>query len=155
MIIAREGESVCVALWPDEAGAGAVDEEEDEDDVGGSEASGCGGVGAGGSAAGVWRLYDGLPYGDACSDAEAASPSGYLRFRDADGGVKGATTGNRMSSLATGGAAEDETDRRRSEDDDAGVEGAAPDMDGGGKGADAGVGTGRVHLISHGGGGGM
>src|SRR5712691_10477435 len=65
MIIAREGESVCVALWPDEAGAGAVDEEEGEDEVGGSEAGGCGGVGTGSSAAGVWRLYDGLPYGDA------------------------------------------------------------------------------------------
>jgi hypothetical protein len=157
MIIAREGESVCVALWPDEAGAaGAVDEEEDEDEVGGNEASGCGGVGAGGSAAaGVWRLYDGLPYGDACSEAEAASPSGYLRFRDADGGVKGATVGNRMSSLATGAAAEDETDKRRSEDDDPGVEGVAADMGGGGKDADVGGGTGRVHLISHGGGGGM
>jgi hypothetical protein len=43
MIIANEGESVCVALWPDEAGPGAVeedadagaDEEEDEvDEVG-------------------------------------------------------------------------------------------------------------------------
>ena len=98
MIIASEGESVCVALWPDEA-AGAVDEEEDEDDVGGSDASGCGGVGAGSSAAGVWRLYEGLPYGDARSDAEAASPSGYLRFLDADGGVSGGTAGNRTSSL--------------------------------------------------------
>lgn len=40
MINANEGESVCVALWPDEAGPGAAgedvgagaDEEEDEDD---------------------------------------------------------------------------------------------------------------------------
>jgi len=141
MIIASEGESVCVA---------------------GSGTSGCGGVGAGGSAAtGVWRLYDGLPYGDACSDVEA-SPSGYLRFRDADGGVGGATVGSRLSSH-TAGAVEDEIDRRRAEDD-AGVEGAA-DTDGGARGADvdvdadadvdAGVGTGRVHLTSQGGGGGM
>src|SRR5712672_281218 len=150
MIIAREGESVCVDLCPDGPGPGpgpGADDEE-EDDVG-SEARGCGGVGTGSSAVGVRRLYDGLSYGDARS--EVASPSGYFRFRDG-GGSGGATAGNRTSSLATGGAVDDETDRCRAEDDEAGVEGAADRV--GGKGADAGAGTGRVHLISQGGGGG-
>lgn len=44
MIIANEGESVCVALWPDEAGPGATEEdadagadgEEDEDEEDGA-----------------------------------------------------------------------------------------------------------------------
>jgi hypothetical protein len=83
MIIANEGESVCVALWPDGAGPGAAEEDadeeeededeeeddEDEDDEVGSGASGgaCVGVQSIGSAvaaaaaAGVWHLYDGLP----------------------------------------------------------------------------------------------
>jgi hypothetical protein len=96
-------------------------------------------------------LYDGLSYGEARSDA--ASPSGYLRFREADGGVSGSTVGSRLSSFTIGAAA-DEMDRRRTEEDNAGVEGAV-DAGGGGGGADAGAGTGRVHLISQGGGGGM
>ena len=72
MIIANDGESVCVALWP---GAGAGEDEEDEDAVvvvvvavaggGGSTDNGvgvdCGCDCGGGSAAGVWRLHDGLP----------------------------------------------------------------------------------------------
>jgi hypothetical protein len=96
-------------------------------------------------------LYDGLPYGDARSDA--ASPSGYLRFRDADGGVSGSTAGSRLSSLTIEVVA-DETDRRRAEDDDVGIVGAA-DAGVGGAGADVDAGTGRVHLTSQGGGGGM
>jgi len=43
MIIASEGESVCVALWP--GGAGAEDEDDEDDEVGA--------VGGSGSAAGV------------------------------------------------------------------------------------------------------
>lgn len=139
-----------MGLWPDADGTGACPcaDDEEEDDVG-SGTRGCGGVGPGSSAAGVRRLYDGLSYGDARS--EVASPSGYFRFRD--GGVSGgATPGNRTSSLTTGGAVDDETDRRRAEDDEAGVEGAA-DREGGNN-AGAGAGTGRVHLTSQGGGGG-
>ncbi len=53
MIIANEGESVCVALWPEEAGPGAAgedadggtDEDEDEDDEDGAGR---------GANAGVW-----------------------------------------------------------------------------------------------------
>ena len=48
MIIANEGERVCVALWPDEAGPGAAgedtdagaDEDEDDEDEVGSGTSG-------------------------------------------------------------------------------------------------------------------
>ncbi len=95
------------------------------------------------------------------------SPSGYLRFRDADGGVSGVTAGNRISSFTTptgrvgaeagaGTADDEEMERRRTDDDeDAGVEFAAADADGGGKAADEGGEAGRVHLISQGGGGGM
>ena len=184
IIIANEGDSVCVALWPDGAGpgaagedtdAGADEEDEEEEDEVGSAASGGAWVGvisigsAAAIAAGVRHLYDGLPlpYGDARSAPVAAptSPSGYLRFRDADGGVSGATAGNRISSLITatgraegartGTADEEETDKRRTEDDeDAGVVLAAADT-GGGKAADEDGGAGRVHLISQGGGGGM
>lgn len=114
-------------------------------------------------------MYDGLPlaYGDVRSAPVAAptSPSGYLRFRDADGGVSGATAGNCISSFmtATGraeggtgaGIVDEEMDRRRAEDDEGGVGSAAADTDGGGKAADEGGGTGRVHLTSQGGGGGM
>ena len=183
IIIANEGESVCVALWPDGGGPGAAgedtdagadeeDDEEDEDEVG-SAASGGAWVGvisigsAAAVATGVRHLYDGLPlpYGDVRSAPVAAptSPSGYLRFRDADGGVSGATAGNRISSLITatgrtegaGTADEEDTDRRRTEDDDdAGMVLAAADT-GGGKAVDEDGGTGRVHLISQGGGGGM
>lgn len=116
------------------------------------------------------HLYDGLPlpYRDERSvPALPTSPSGYLRFRDADGGVRGATAGKRISSFitatgraegagpGTGTADEEEVDRRRTEDeDDTGVALAAADTDGG-KVADEAGGTGRVHLISQGGGGGM
>jgi hypothetical protein len=115
-------------------------------------------------------LYDGLPlaYGEVRSAPVAVptSPSGYLRFRDADGGVSGATAGNRISSFTTatgraeGGAGagmvdEEETDGRRAEDEEGGAGFAAADTDGGGKAADEGGGTGRVHLTSQGGGGGM
>jgi hypothetical protein len=113
-------------------------------------------------------LYDGLPlvYGDVRSAPVPVptSPSGYLRFRDADGGVSGATAGNCISSFtaaierAEGGAGivdEEEMDRRRAEDEEGGVGFAAADTDGGGKAADEGGGTGRVHLTSQGGGGGM
>ncbi len=95
----------------------------------------------------------------------ATSPSGYLRFRDADGGVSGVTAGNRISSFTTatgrdgtgtGPADDEEMERRRIEDDeDAGVEFAAADAEEGGKAVDEVGGTGRVHLISQGGGGGM
>ena len=40
-----------------------------------------------------------LPYGEVRS--VATSPSGYLRFREADGGVSGVTAGNRISSFTT------------------------------------------------------
>jgi hypothetical protein len=74
--------------------------------------------------------------------------------------------GNRISSFTTvtgraeggaeAGTAGEETDRRRAEDeDDAGVGLAAADTDGGGNAVDEDDGTGRVHLISQGGGGGM
>jgi hypothetical protein len=46
-------------------------------------------------------------------------------------------------------------ERRRTDDEDAGVEFAVADAGGGGNGTDEGGGTGRVHLISQGGGGGM
>jgi len=46
-------------------------------------------------------------------------------------------------------------ERRRTDDEDAGVEFPAADAAGAGKAADEGGGTGRVHLISQGGGGGM
>ena len=178
MIIANDGESVCVALWP---GAGAGEDEEDEDAVvvvvvavagcGGSADNGvgvdCGCDCGGGSAAGVWRLHDGLPYGDTAETD--ASPSGYFRLREAEGGVMGTTTGRRLSSPpppllllpgSTAGAAsgvmEDEVDRRRTEDEDAEGEGTDMAVTGaGGGGADADAGTGRRHLTSQGGGGGM
>jgi hypothetical protein len=111
------------------------------------------------------RLYDGLPLPYRDVHSVVTSPSGYFRFRDADGGVSGVTAGNRISSFTTptgragagaGTADDEEMERRRiDDDDDAGVEFAAPDADGGGKAADEGGGAGRVHLISQGGGGGM
>lgn len=166
MIIANEGESVWVARWP---GAGAGEEDDEEEDavagavVAGGNADGPAGRGGGSAAAGVWRLHDGLPYGDACPAADtAASPSGYFRFREAEGGVIGTATGGRLSSppattaAAESGATEDEVDRRRIEDEDAEGEGADIAVTGAdGGGADADVDTGRLHLTSQGGGGGM
>jgi hypothetical protein len=55
------------------------------------------------------------------------------------------------AAAGTGTADDEEIERRR--DEEAGVEFAADDADGGGKAAEVG-GTGRVHLISQGGGGG-
>lgn len=168
MIIANDGESVWVARWP---GAGTGEDDEDEDAVavvvaGGGTDNGADGGGGGASAAGVWRLHDGLPYGDT-ADTDA-SPSGYFRLREAEGGVMGTTAGRRLSSpppgrtagTGSGVTAEDEVDRRRTEDEDAEGEGTdMADMGAGGGGADADAdadaGTGRVHLISQGGGGGM
>lgn len=158
MIIANDGESVCVARWPEEAGTGEDDEDEDAVVVVAS-------CGAGRSAAaGVWRLHDGLPYGDACpvadEDDTAASPSGYFRLREAEGGVMGTTAGRRLSSPpgttagAGSGATEDEVDRRRTEDEDAEGEGTDMAVTGAGGGG-AEVDTGRLHLTSQGGGGGM
>jgi len=159
MIIANEGESVWVARRP---GAGVGDDDEDEDAVvvvaGGGTDNGAGG----GSAAGVWRLHDGLPYGDACPVADtAASPSGYFRFREAEGGVIGTTAGRRLSSPPGtaapdgSGATEDEVDRRRTEDEDAGDGTDMAVTGAGGGGTDADAATVRLHLTSQGGGGGM
>ena len=173
MIIANDGESVCVALCP---GAGAGEDEEDEDAVvvvvvvvvaaggGGGGGSTDNGAGVCGSAAGVWRLHEGLPYGDTAETD--ASPSGYFRLREAEGGVMGTTAGRRLSSLllllllppgstagAASGVTEDEVDRRRTEDEGEGTDMAVTGAGGGG--ADADAGTGRRHLTSQGGGGGM